>query len=234
MGETSTGQVTVDLRGKCVAIGSPAYGDSFSTEYVRSVLETQHALIRHGVELAFVTARDALVTRARNAVASVFLDMTDATHLWFMDADMGWEAPSVLRMLASGHDVCGIPGRRKVDKPSYCANVEAPYALRDPLGFMTVNDIGTGCMLISRKALLQVIDAFPEKYHDSSLGKDIHNIFETHVDDNEFYWSEDYGFCRKWRATGGLIWCDPTQSLTHVGSKIWAGKFEDYLNGKEQ
>jgi len=228
------GNITVDLRGKCVAIGSPAYGDSFCSDYVRSVLETQLALAKHGVDMAFVTARDALVTRARNAVVSVFMDIPEATHLWFMDADMGWRPEAVLRMIASGHDVCGIAGKRKIDKPSYCVNVEAPISKRDPFGFITVNDIGTGCMLISKEAIRKIMDAFPEKYNDASLGRTIHNIFETHVDENDFFWSEDYTFCRKWRAIGGEIWCDPTQSLTHIGQKAWAGKFEDYLSGAEQ
>jgi hypothetical protein len=233
MGDELSTTVKVDLRGKCIAIGSPAYGDSFCSEYVRSALETQVSLIKHGVDLAFITARDALVTRARNALISVFMDIPEATHLWFMDADMGWRPDAPLRMIASGHDVCGVAGKRKVEKPSYCVNVEAPYAKRDALGFITVNDIGTGCMLVSKKALLAVMEAFPEKYYDAVLGREIPNVFETCVDDNGFFWSEDYTFCRKWRAIGGEIWCDPTQSLVHIGQKAWSGAFQDYLDGKE-
>jgi len=228
------GDVTIDLRGKFVAIGSPAYGDSFSSEYVRSLLETQMALVKHGVEVAFITASDALVTRARNAVVSVFMDIPNATHLWFMDADMGWSAEAILRMLASGHDVIGIAGKRKIATPSYCVNVEAPFAMKDNFGNITVNDIGTGCMLISKNAITKVMEQFPETYNDAALGRTIHNVFETHVDDNNFFWSEDYGFCRKWRATGGEVWCDPTQSLDHVGRSVWKGKFEDFMDGKPE
>ncbi len=230
MGEEN---ITIDLRGKFVAIGSPAYGDSFCAEYIRSVLETQSAFTRHGVEFAFITAGDALVTRARNAVASIFLDVPEATHLWFQDADMGWDPQGILRMLASGHDVIGIAGKRKVDTPSYCVNVEAPFAFKDNFGMITVNDIGTGCLLISKKALLTVIENFPETYNDASLNRKMYNIFETHVDDNNFFWSEDYGFCRKWRACGGEVWCDPTQSMIHIGRKAWKGAFLDYMEGRE-
>jgi hypothetical protein len=234
--EIKTPQITVDLRNKSIAVGTPAYGDSFSTEYVRSVLETQSELIRHGMSVAFITARDALVTRARNAVAAVFMDMEPKMdYLWFMDADMGWSPDAPLRMVASGHDVVGIPGKRKIEGAnSYCVNVEAPSALIDQFGMITVNDIGTGCMLISRAALEKIIEAFPEKYYDSSLKRTVYNIFETHIDDNEFFWSEDYTFCRKWRAIGGQVWCDSSQVLTHVGNKIWAGKFKDYIEGVEK
>lgn len=234
-GEVSEQKVTVDLRGKSVAIGSPAYGDIFCTDYVRSILETQSELAKFGVSFGFLTARDALVTRARNAIVSVFMETTDMEYLWFMDADMGWPADGILRMLASGHDVVGIPGKRKVEgAPSYCVNVEAPNAYSDRFGMITVNDIGTGCLMISRAAIKKIMEAFPEKYYDGNLKRTIHNIFETHIDDNEFYWSEDYTFCRKWRAIGGQVWCDPTQSLIHVGQRSWSGKFKDYIDGVEK
>ena len=36
-------------------------------------------------------------------------------------------------------------------------------------------------------------------------------------------WSEDYGFCNRWRELGGEVWCDPEIQLGHIGTKIYQG-----------
>lgn len=43
-------------------------------------------------------------------------------------------------------------------------------------------------------------------------------LFDTMIDDGT-YLSEDYTFCKRFRDSGGEIWCDPTIKLTHWGLK---------------
>jgi hypothetical protein len=59
-------------------------------------------------------------------------------------------------------------------------------------------------------------------------GLNIRALFNFEVRGNRLY-SEDYNFCRRWRALGEKCWIDPDQTLHHIGKKVFSGNLMKWL-----
>lgn len=83
-----------------LVIGTPCYGrlvtDLYAASLVKLVLACQKRDIRIGVQMA---GSDALITRARQNIVANFLENEAATHLLFIDADIGFEPQQVFRVM---------------------------------------------------------------------------------------------------------------------------------------
>ena len=85
-----------------LTIGTPCFGGEVSWLYAVSLLKLQKDFTQRGWHMNYlVQAGDALVTRARQTIVCHFLDNPSATHLLFIDADIGFEPEQVLRLLDS-------------------------------------------------------------------------------------------------------------------------------------
>jgi hypothetical protein len=98
-------------------------------------------------------------------------------------------------------------------------------------GLIEVWDAGTGFMLMKRDVLLKMIEAYPEtKYYtdrDMTVPKEQrlrYALFDTTIDEDGRYLSEDYTFCRRWQAIGGKIHLMVNVVLDHVGTHIFRGR----------
>lgn len=226
--------VKVYLDGKKVAIATPCYGNSLTSQYVQSLAATIPALIHHGVEWSLLTLnKESIISRARNTLTKSFLD-GDWDYLFFIDADMGWNPEGFLRMLAANKDIVGAAGPRKEFPMTFCANLPQGDLQRcETTGLVKADEIGTGFICISRSAIEKMRDAEPENFFfDMTNHTKVPNLFETKIIAYKF-WSEDYTFCKKWRALGGDIWLDPSVHIQHVGEHVWAGAMgEQKLNGE--
>lgn len=216
-------QRVVSLAGRTLAIGTAAYGGQFDERYVKSIIYTVPTLIEHGVFFWTITVPDeSMVQRARNSIIWSFINETQATHLLFVDADMGWRPQDVLRLLSHDYDVVGGAGPRKSDNPSFCFRPLQNGAVDLETGCIEVETVGTGFMMISRRCVERIIAERPELGFKHTDGNRHHALFQPGIQGDD-YWSEDYAFCMLWRGMGGKVWVDATVELDHVGRKVWIG-----------
>lgn len=237
-----------------IIVGTPCYGGMVAHIYMQSVIR----LMMYGSQrnLSFnlaLAAHDSLITRSRNSLVAAFLDMKTATHLLFIDADIGFEPEAVERMIAFDGDVVAgmYPLKvihwpqaqqkiRQAATPSDAAKSGLNYVgvqctdeervERD--GFVTGLYAGTGFMLIKRSTIETMIAAYPETKYKSiqtyplpkSPSENQYNLFDCMIDpESGAYLSEDFAFCQRWRNCGGKIWLDHTSKITHVGSYEFVG-----------
>src|ERR1700743_340971 len=87
-----------------LVIATPCFGGQISVLFAASLFKLQTlARTYRGLNLKILFKdSDALITRARASLVSQFLDDPDATHLLFIDADIGFEPDQVLRLVQSG------------------------------------------------------------------------------------------------------------------------------------
>jgi hypothetical protein len=218
--------------------GIPCYGGMLTAATLHGLLGTQRALLPLGIGLTCATTtNESLVQRARNTIVAHFL-ASDCSHLLFVDADIGFGAEAVLRLLAHDRPVIGgLYRRKRLDREDWAvewALREDGTVRRDPdTGALEVAAIGTGFLCLRRDALERMAAAFPgTRYrpHPEGAAEEAawhahcYALFESGVDAaTGAYLGEDYAFCARWRAIGGEVWCDPAILLEHHGQACFAG-----------
>ena len=226
-----------DIATPNVMFGLPAYGGQMLDGFVCGLLETQAAFARDGVGFNYVVIRnESLIQRARNGIVARFL-ASDCTHLFFIDADIGFTAAGVLRLLR--HDrpmIGGIYRKKTLARRDWAVNFlpnADGKARRDPrTGAVQVESAATGFLCIRRDVIEAMVRAFPHLKYAHAAGDGpagpwadhLYTLFDCWVDPStRTYWSEDYGFCQRWRALGGEVWIDPGVLLQHWGTACFDG-----------
>jgi hypothetical protein len=126
---------------------------------------------------------EALITRGRSRLAAAFLAHPEATHILFIDADIGFPPEQVFRLLEADKDViAAVCPLKKIDWEKVRAAAKADVADLQTVGlgyvvrflptpdnsvhvengFAKVAYGGTGFLLIKRQAMQNICDAHPE------------------------------------------------------------------------
>jgi hypothetical protein len=230
-----------------IVIGTPCFGGQVTNLYASSLLKLQHLLGQQkNIDLTvLMLGGDALITRARQNIVAQFMEMPDATHLLFIDADIGFEPEQFFRILNFDHDmVAAIYPTKRIDWDKVRAAVQSGKENLDkaalsyvmefvPLkeaalknGFAKVRFAGTGFLMIKREVIVKMVERYPElKYARENRADDSLKdspwrfaLFNCMIDPaTGVYLSEDFSFCRRWIDMGGEIWADLQSRLTHTG-----------------
>jgi hypothetical protein len=167
------------------------YGGQCTGMFARSVADLSALCTQYGIPLQlYFLFNESLITRARNYCADEFM-RSGATHLMFIDSDIGFNPNDVIALLAiqddaSPYDVIGGPYPKKciswekiklaVDKgvadenPNNLEKFVGDYVFNPksgqaqiPIGEpVEVSEIGTGFMMIRRRTFEKYQEAFPE------------------------------------------------------------------------
>jgi hypothetical protein len=235
-----------------IVVGTPCFGGLVSQDYTMSLLNLSAAAASKGFDVAVVMlGNDALITRGRSAIVAKFLDNPATTHLLFVDADITFPVDQVARMLAFDKDfVAGLYPAKIIDWNQLAQRTGSQSEALDEAGLAYVGALceggeakrennfatgvyaGTGFQLIKRGVFERMFKAYPDmKYQSlhafprpSQPSENLYALFDCMIDpDTGVYLSEDYAFCRRWRAIGGEIWLDLQSKLNHSGSYTYRG-----------
>jgi hypothetical protein len=228
-------QVNVDfLRTTRVHIAMPCYGGMLTESTFMSFIKWANTARQLGIDWTLETmVNESLISRARNTLTAKFLDMPDATHLFFVDADIGWEPWHLLVLLNRDVDVAAGLYPMKTMPIKWVVN-GFEGAEEGPDGFQEVSKAGTGFLLI-KKHVFEKMNSHPAvKQYKNDIGLDpkydkyLKTYFDTAVRQNRYY-SEDWTFCENWRDLGGKIWVDKRILLRHSGSYVFCMENQQHL-----
>jgi hypothetical protein len=228
-------QVNVDfLRTTKVHIAMPCYGGMLTESTFMSFIKWANTARQLGIDWTLETmVNESLISRARNTLTAKFLDMPDATHLFFVDADIGWEPWHLLVLLNRDVDVIGGLYPMKTMPIKWVVN-GFEGAETGPDGLQEVSKAGTGFLLMKKNVFEKMKSHPAVKQYKNDIGLDpkydqhLKTYFDTAVRQNRYY-SEDWTFCENWRDLGGKIWMDTRVLLRHSGSYVFCMENQQHL-----
>jgi hypothetical protein len=179
------------LKTRKLFLATPMYGGACAGVYTKSTNDLSTVCAKHGIPLRFYYLfNESLITRARNYCVDEFL-RSDATHLLFVDSDIGFDYRDALYLMQitepeNGMDIVTGPYPKKTiawEKVKKAVDSgyadETPFALENFIGDYVFNpdgnskafkinepvkikEGGTGFMMIHRSALEKYAEAYPE------------------------------------------------------------------------
>lgn len=212
---------------------TPCYSGNIMEPCFGSYMRFALLAMKYGINFSLDTmVNESLIPRGRNNLVAKFLANPQATHLMWVDADIRWDPEAVLRMaLYDAGVVCGLYPMKGIPI-RYVLNALPGGKRIGPL--LEVSTSGTGFMLIKREVIEKLVAAMPEtKYKDSlNLGEQfepfMYALFDTMVDENGHYLSEDWTFCKRVREKLNIpIWVDTEVKLDHCGTYNFQGNTDE-------
>lgn len=224
-------QIDVELlRKNKLFLATPMYGGQSAGMFAKSTADLTAIFAQHQIPLTVhYLFNESLITRARNYCCDEFM-RSDCQHMFFLDSDIGFNPHDVIGLMGmqaqnEQYDIIGAPYPKKciswekikhaVDRgvadkdPEILSRFVGDFVFNPinsgniPLGEPAeVLEIGTGFMMVSRKALEKFRDSYPQysyrpdhvrtKHFDGS--REIMMYFQAEVDGLDFgaYYQKEF------------------------------------------
>jgi hypothetical protein len=208
---------------------------SFRGNISALAFETSHHLMStlsaKGIVASVATYSWPDIAELRNMVLSVWYDtMKDSNHILFVDDDMGFAPELILDMLTFGEPLVGAIYPKKTTPRIWCGSGIEAAEYRP--GFIEVEAVGAGILLIRRDVVDKMVEAYPELIGDQMQVEDMKAAgcnrtlrFFDQIITEAGKAGEDISFCRRWGKLGGIVWASTAYAIQHVGPWIFSGCF---------
>jgi len=208
---------------------------SFRGNISSTTFETSHrlmsGLMAKGIPASVGTYSWPDIADLRNMVLSVWYDtMPGSSHLLFVDDDMGFPPELIIDMLTFNEPVVGVIYPKKTTARQWVGSGVEGAEYRP--GFIEVEGVGAGVLLIQREAISRMIERYPDLVGDHMViavmkiigAKRTLRFFDCILTPGGKV-SEDISFCRRWREIGGVVWASVAYEIQHVGPWSFSGCF---------
>lgn len=259
-----------DLRNRKLFIATPMYGGQCAGMFAKSVSDLSALCANYGIPLQmYFLFNESLITRARNYCCDEFM-RSDASHMMFIDSDIGFNPQDIIAMMAlqaqdeEKYEIIGGPYPKKciswekikaaVDKgvADDDANVLEKFVgdfVFNPKGGQQsiaigepceVLEIGTGFMMVTKKAMQKFQDKYPEymyrpdhvrtEHFDGS--REIMMFFQAEVDQLDFrsYYEQEMKRISGMKLNDPDVIQDEIEKVLAKAKEIQEGKSKRYLS----
>ena len=232
-----------------LVIGTPMYGGMCTSEYTQSLLNLSESANKSDVKLTTIfLGNESLIQRGRNTIAHHFMNLPDATHLMFIDADMKFRTEDIVRMIQA--DKSFIVGPVALKGYNWEEIRQAALNGEDEInrtgGIFNINKLpgidmvdenepfeiehGGNAFMMLRRDVFETLKPHTPIYTNGGRslpdGVEIYDYFRVEINkDTNHLLSEDYFLCHSYRQLGGKVWCAPWVETGHFGSHLFNGKY---------
>ena len=233
-----------------LVIGTPMYGGMCTSEYTQSLLNLSEAANKsEGVKLTTIfLGNESLIQRGRNTIAHHFMNLPDATHLLFIDADIKFRVEDIVKMIQADKSLiigpvalkgynwdeirqAAINGEDDIGRTGGVFNINhlPGIDMVDENEPFEIEHGGNAFMMIRRdvfETLKPHTPIYTNRARTLPDGVEIFDYFRVEINkDTNHLLSEDYFLCHSYRQVGGKVWCAPWVETGHFGSHLFNGKY---------
>ena len=232
-----------------LVIGTPMYGGMCTSEYTQSLLNLSESANKSGVKLTTIfLGNESLIQRGRNTVAHHFMNLPDATHLLFIDADIKFRTEDIVKMIQADKSLIigpvALKGYNWEEIRKAAVNGEDDIGRTG--GVFNINHLpgidmvdenepfeiehGGNAFMMIRRDVFETLKPHTPIYTNGGRslpdGVEIYDYFRVEINkDTNHLLSEDYFLCHSYRQVGGKVWCAPWVETGHFGSHLFNGKY---------
>ena len=236
----------VDLSPYYLLVCTPMHDGKPDHTYSLSLDNTKQMVHTHGGKIDVFTVKFiADIAYARAKLFGAFLRHKEATHMLFIDSDMGWNAEDVAYFLLLQRDFLAAAGPKKKFPLEFAYNMVGDSGKVELLYHESETNVGEfpyvggAFVMISRKCAEKMARAYENLQFTAADGETETALFDPVIiqDTNGKMTrrlSEDYSFCWRWRQIGGKVEVKMDVELQHTGSHTFSGNLLRHLMETEK